>query len=65
MIFFNNTHIMVQAEMHDGSLHSIVQCTIICSDNLVWKAGTTFVLNKYLKVNKTTCLECFYAVHTK
>ncbi len=43
--------------MHLGNLCNIVQCKIICSDDLIWKVGRTFgyVVNKYLSmVNETT-----------
>ncbi len=51
-----------QAEMHAGILRNIVQCKIVCSDDLIWTVGRTFgyVVNKYLSntwesnVNKIT-----------
>ncbi len=40
-----------QAAMHAGILCNIVQCKIVCSDDLIWEVGRTF---GYVVNNKTT-----------
>ncbi len=55
----NNDNILIinnkkcfQAAVHAGNLFNIVPCKIVCSEDLIWKAGKTFwyVVNKYFSI---------------